>query len=154
MRHSHEQSVLKEVYEDRSLALRACEECGGALPEGVEGTCLTCRLRRMRGGALPANARCEQCGERRRGVLTWVAAGVEHVLLCHNCAQLAVRLHPAPISANVLRAGLRRDLWTEDQRWAHRTGVGAVPSPEVRAVMRDLDALARRIMRGTRPVRD
>jgi len=79
--------------------------------------CFACYQRQLRGTALPQDARCWHCGDRRRPVLKWSAAGQgERVVLCHNCAAMARRLKPKPKGTADLLVRLEREVWDDDRR--------------------------------------
>lgn len=94
-------------------ALSACVVCrksAASLGVGLRrGMCRACYLRNWRGTALPDDAACLLCQERRRIVLRWTRVGGERVVTCQNCGFVADKARPKPRTLEELRLVLARE---------------------------------------------
>ena len=82
---------------------KLCAECRRPARRLRRDRCDACYMRLYRNGEVPEGAACVGCGERRRVVLTLVEVGGRDEVLCGNCALLAERTRPRPLSVEEVR---------------------------------------------------
>ncbi|HEX6836638.1 MAG TPA: hypothetical protein VF334_08700 [Polyangia bacterium] len=87
-----------------------CKKSADSLGVGLRrGMCRACYLRHWRGTALPHDAACLICHERRRIVLRWTRVGGTRAVTCQNCGFVADKARPRPRSLDELAELLRRE---------------------------------------------
>ena len=93
-----------------ALSCVVCKKSADSLGVGLRrGMCRACYLRHWRGTALPDDAACMICHERRRIVLRWTRVGGTRAVTCQNCGFIADKARPRPRSLDELAELLRRE---------------------------------------------